>query len=200
MAKLMKTESEMRNATREVKHYYISEFFPAHEERCHNDRWMEPAQWRQVEVDEDTYKNTKRSEQRGIKIEEIHVPYDEFISKWEKKFPVALHWAQRNPTLENVENAIFAVKQYGYILDVQCEQLSQLDDISSELKRKANRAEREGLNEILETLQAKLAVVQAEEEEKRREKAARDAEKAELKRLKRIAKLKKELQELENQG
>lgn len=197
MAKLLKTASEMQRVTREVKHYFISKFYPAHEQRCHNDRWMEPDQWLEIEVDEDTYKATKRSDKRGIQIEEIHVPYDEFVSKWEKQLPVSLRWAQRLPNLENVENAIFAVKQYGYILDVQCEQLSQLNDIHSELKLKAKRAEREGLNEIIVSLQPKLEALQAEEEVKRREKAARDAEKAELKRLKRIAKLKKELGELE---
>lgn len=199
MMKLLKTKKEMENAYLIKKHYFIREFVPEHMERAHNSTWMEPDRYIRREVSEDEYNEASKYSKNGVEIEKIPMSYKEFIEGAEKDFRYSLQQIEYNPTIETVDDAIFAVNQYFYIVDAKMDDFGHINDEIKNIIHKTKVLEKEGVLQILEILEAKKVILEKEKQREEEELARKKAEKAEKRRLARIAKMKRDLEKLENQ-
>lgn len=200
--KLLKTYDEMQNVYDEETHYFVSRFYPQHQASAHNDRWIEPARWATVKVSKYEYDNAdsyeyKQNRSHAKKVR-IHVPYDEFVKRWEEKALQDLRIAEANPNIQNVTEALFGLKQYFYILKVRINGLLG-NDIDSRIKKQTTEATINIILEKVDQLEVKQVELLKQFGEKVKQKESRDKEIAEKKRLEEIAELEAKLRKLKGE-
>lgn len=200
--KIFKTYDEMQNVYDEEIQYFVSRYYPEHEARAHNDRWIEPARWETVRVDKYEYEHfndyTYKQNQSYTEKKRIHVPYDKFVERWESKVFDDLDTAESRPNLKNVTDALFGLKQYFYILKVRINGLLG-SDIDSRIKKQTTEATINIILEKIDELEKKQVTLLQDFDKKSKKKDEIEAEKAEKERLEEIAKLEERLKQLKGE-
>lgn len=166
MEKLITTEKEMLNVTKKVKRYTIITHIPGYTDSCHNDRWEVPGRDVSYNVTKYTYDNYKG--EKHISEYNERISFEEFALSWKGTFEERLVKFGKNPNLENVKSAIFAVKQYGYILDVKINRVNVFNQKLNEALRQTIQTERDSLNLLLDELELELKVCQAQARKEKR--------------------------------
>lgn len=208
MAKLLTTAEQMRNTTRPEKRYYVSWYERGYTERNHNDRWEVPGKTHIKEVTASEYQRS--NSKHSVDIVQVPVSFDEFTAFWKSSYEKRVLDFSQNQNLNTLKSAVFAVKQYGYIVDVKVGKLRFAQEEVKELLTEMLHNEREGINKLVEYLDIKKEKLLKEAEEEKRlkeerkkeraiKKAEREAKKAEKERLAKIAQMEKELEKLKNQ-
>lgn len=208
MAKLLTTAEQMRKATRPEKRYYVSWYERGYTERNHNDRWEVPGRTHIKEVTASEYQRS--NSKHSVDTVQVQVSFDEFTAFWKTSYEKRLLDFSQNQNLNTLKSAMFAVQQYGYIIDVKVEKLRFAHSQVKEMLTEMLHNEREGINKLIEYLETKKEKLLKEAEEEKRlkeerkkeraiKKAEREAKKAEKERLAKIAQMEKELEVLKHQ-
>lgn len=196
---LVTTLDGMKNVYKEEIQYFVNRYYPEHEERAHNDRWIEPAKWSVVQVSKDEYDNydkrTYKQNQYAVKRAKVHVPFKDFVEYWTNEYLNSLNAFERNKSLENVDRAIFALKQYFYIVKLTKDYPTQIVKVAEKMRE----AELESIEEMVKDLEKKRKPIKTRHDKAEEKKKERQAELKEILRQEEIAELEAKLKKLKGE-